>query len=198
MAIKINNAEFIAGATNLERLPLTKQPEICFAGRSNVGKSSLINSIVRRKNLALTSQNPGKTRQINLFLVDDSWILADLPGYGYAQVSKNQRQSWYDFMMSYITQRNNLRFVSVLVDARHDPMESDLAMIEWLENSQKDYIIILTKCDKLNPALVKERKNQLEILTSKCSHLIEVLPYSSISGLGRIELMAIISKRIKK
>ena len=125
----IKKADFIGGTNKLEDLPKTSHPEVAFAGRSNVGKSSLINSIVNRKNLAHISSNPGKTRQINLYTVEDKWVLVDMPGYGYAAVSKADRQQWSDMMKTYFLKRENFKMVCVLVDSRHDPMDSDLGMI---------------------------------------------------------------------
>lgn len=190
------NAEFFAGAEEFESLPATKLPEIAFSGRSNVGKSSLINSLVGRNNLAHTSSKPGKTRQINLFSINNSWILTDLPGYGYAAVSKTARAKWLENMKRYFTERPNLKFVCVLVDSRHDPMDSDLAMIEWLEENVVKYLVILTKCDKISDNQIVERKKQLEDCLKFCKNFIEVLPYSTVSGIGQKELSAIIKKNI--
>ena len=145
--MKIQNAEFIAGANEISNIPKYNYNEVAFTGRSNVGKSSLINTIVHRKNLAKVSANPGKTKQINLFLVDSTFILADLPGFGYAAVSKTERQSWKDMIYDYFTKREKLKLICCLVDSRHDPLDTDLALIEWLENNNTEKAIrqIITK-----------------------------------------------------
>lgn len=192
----IKKADFIGGTNKLEDLPKTSHPEVAFAGRSNVGKSSLINSIVNRKNLAHISSNPGKTRQINLYTVEDKWVLVDMPGYGYAAVSKADRQQWSDMMKTYFLKRENFKMVCVLVDSRHDPMDSDLGMIEWLENNGLKYLVVLTKCDKISATAIAERKKQLEDFLQLCKYWVEVLPYSSVTGMGKNELVAIIKKNI--
>lgn len=190
-------AEFIAGATSPELFPAMVYPEIAFIGRSNVGKSSLLNSIVQRKNLAHISSTPGKTQQINFFYVEDKWCLVDLPGYGYASTSKVNRAKWAKLNEEYLSNRENLQLVCLLVDSRHDPMELDIAMMEWLENNNKTFIVLLTKSDKTAAELVQQRKEQLEELLKYCKKCLEVLPYSAVSNLGRTELLAII-KRLTK
>ena len=182
------------GTDNPESIPEIELPEIAFAGRSNVGKSSLLNSIVHRKNLARTSSTPGKTRQINFFIVENQWSFADLPGFGYAAVSKKDRANWLDLNYTYLEKRENLKLVCALIDSRHDPMETDLSFIEWLENHQRKFMIILTKCDKISTKLVAQRKEQLEGLVKNCFCCYEVLPYSSVKGTGRNELIGIIKK----
>lgn len=190
--MKVFNAEFVLGAAQKEQFPNYTYPEFAFAGRSNVGKSSLLNSIVMNKKLAKTSSTPGKTQQINFFIVENKWSFADLPGFGYAAIGKEHREKWAKLNHIYMDARKNLKNVFVLIDSRHDPMEQDLALIEWLENNQKPYTIILTKCDKLNSAKIQARKEQIDHLVSECSFAREVLPYSSHSGLGRFELLAIL------
>ncbi len=192
--MKIFKADFIRGATVPAEIPDTGLPEIAFSGRSNVGKSSLINSIVMRKNLARISSTPGKTQQINFYSVDGKWSFADLPGFGYAVVSKDKRQSWSKLNLLYLEKREGLKLVCVLVDSRHDPMDSDLALIEWLESIGRNYVVILTKCDKINKKLVEERKKQIEALTAQCRFFHEALPYSAVDNTGRESLIGIIKK----
>lgn len=194
--MKIQNAQFLIGSNNVSKIPKYNFSEIAFTGRSNVGKSSLINTIVHRKKLAKVSSTPGKTKQINLFLVDESYILADLPGFGYAAVSKTERQSWKQMIYSYFSEREELKLICCLVDSRHEPLDSDLALIEWLENNNKNYIIILTKVDKINEKQISERKEQFENFVQYCKHCVEVLPFSSVSGVGRKELHAIMKREI--
>lgn len=192
--IKIHKAEFIMGTDKPFSFPELSVPEIAFVGRSNVGKSSLINSLVHRKNLARTSSTPGKTSEINFFNVEDIWTLVDMPGFGFTKKGVKKREEWFKLNFSYLDKRENLKLVCVLIDSRHDPMEMDLSLIEYFENTKRDYIIVLTKSDKLKEKQVEERKNQLEHLISNCSYAVEVLPYSSVSDIGRKELMAIIKK----
>ncbi len=192
--MKVLEAEFTAGAASPEQIPAINLPEIAFAGRSNVGKSSLLNSIVHRKNLARISSSPGKTRQVNFYSVDKKWSFADLPGFGFAAVSKEERAKWANLNFSYLEHRKNLKMVFVLVDSRHDPMPSDLSLVEWLELKGRQYMIILTKCDKISEKQKTERSEQIAHLVSQCRHCREVLPYSSITGMGRNELLQIIKK----
>ncbi|NLO18581.1 MAG: YihA family ribosome biogenesis GTP-binding protein [Ignavibacteria bacterium] len=194
--MKIQNAQFLIGSNNVSKIPKYNFSEIAFTGRSNVGKSSLINTIVHRKKLAKVSSTPGKTKQINLFLVDESYILADLPGFGYAAVSKTERQSWKQMIYSFFSEREELKLICCLVDSRHEPLDSDLALIEWLENNNKNYIIILTKVDKISEKQIAQRKEQFENFVQYCKHCIEVLPFSSVSGVGRKELHAIMKREI--
>lgn len=190
--MKVLNAEFILGAAQESQFPKYSYPEFAFAGRSNVGKSSLLNSIVMNNKLAKTSSKPGKTQQINFFIVENKWSFADLPGFGFATIGKEHREKWAKLNHIYLETRDNLKNIFVLIDSRHDPMEQDLALIEWLENNEKSFTVILTKCDKISNKLIEERKNQIENLVSMCHYCREVLPYSSKSGLGRFELLAII------
>jgi GTP-binding protein len=192
--MKTSKAEFIFASTNPDQMPVSKLPEIAFAGRSNVGKSSLINSLVQRKELARTSSSPGKTRQINFFSVDNEWLFADLPGFGYAKVSKQERDIWSDLNQYYLLKRQNLRGVILLVDSRHEPMAIDLAMMELLENNNKKFVVVMTKSDKIKETLIEKRKTQFSALLKNCINLIEILPYSSVTGAGRPNLNAIIKR----
>ncbi len=188
----IQKATFIKGALEPNQFPDLDMPEIGFIGRSNVGKSSLINSIVMRKNLARISSTPGKTREINFFVVEEKWVLVDMPGYGYAAIGKAHREKWAVLNNTYIQKRIPLKFLCTLIDGRHDPMPIDLELIEFLENINRKYLIIITKCDKLSKKAIEERKEQIEGIVSQCNNCIEVLPYSSVSKLGRKELLGII------
>ncbi len=190
------NAGFILGAARKEQFPPTTSPEVAFCGRSNVGKSTLLNSIVLNKTVAKTSSTPGKTQQINFFNIEDKWIFADLPGFGYAAIGKKYREMWSELNWQYLEGRENLKLICVLIDSRHDPMQSDIDLIERLELLGKKYLIILTKCDKINKVAVKERKNQLDNLISLCKFAVEVLPYSSQTVAGRDELLAIFKKNL--
>ncbi len=192
--IKIHKAEFIMGTDKPNGFPELSIPEVVFVGRSNVGKSSLINSLVHRKNLARISSTPGKTSEINFYNVEDIWTLVDMPGFGFTQKGVKKRNEWYKLNLSYLENRENLKLVCILIDSRHDPMDMDLSLIEYFENNQKQYLIILTKCDKIKEKQIQERKEQLDNLVQSCNYNIEVLPYSSMTDLGRKELMSIIKK----
>lgn len=196
MKKQVFKADFIYGTDKLEAFPKHNYPEIAFSGRSNVGKSSLINSIVLRKNLAHISSAPGKTQEINFFLIDSKWCLVDMPGFGYAFRGKAFQEKWYKLNYDYLEKRENLKFVCVLIDSRHDPQAKDLELIEWLENREKKYLILLTKCDKSKSKEVQDRKIQIDTLVSACKHCLEVLPYSSVTELGRNELIGIIKREL--
>ena len=192
--MKIHNADFIKGAVDPEGFPVYKYPEVAFSGRSNVGKSTLINSIVHRKNLAKISSTPGKTKEINFFVVEDKWSFADMPGFGYTATGRKDRERWRDLNFNYFESRENLKLVCALIDSRHDPMRNDLELIEWLEMNYKPYVVILTKCDKISKKLTGERKEQIDQLLKMCNFAVDVLPYSAVSGIGRKELMGIIRR----
>lgn len=187
-------AIFIKSAATEKDFPEINLPEIAFIGRSNVGKSSLINSIVLKKNLALVSSTPGKTKLINFFNVENKWSFADLPGFGFAAVSKAIREEWKKLNFSYLEKRENLKLIITLIDARHDPTETDLGLMEWYEMNNKKFLVVLTKCDKIIDKNIIERQKQLQIVVSQCKNVVEVLPYSSKTNMGREQLLAIIRK----
>ena len=144
-------ARFIISNTSLEKCPPPDKPEYAFIGRSNVGKSSLINMLAGHKNLAKTSGRPGKTQLINHFLFEDSWYLVDLPGYGYAKVSKAKKADWGKMIEQYLLERKNLMCVFVLIDVRHEPQEVDMELLHWLGDHQIPFVMVFTKGDKLSP-----------------------------------------------
>ncbi len=197
--MKITSAEFICSNTNVAICPREQIPEYAFIGRSNVGKSSLINMLVERKKLAKTSSTPGKTRLINHFKINDQWFLADLPGYGYAKVSKKERESFAKMIEQYATQRTNLVCFFVLVDARIPPQQLDLDFIEWLGDSDLPFVIVLTKVDKINQRV---KSKNLELLKEKLSEVWEELPLifetSAIKGTGKEQVMDFINDTNKK
>lgn len=187
-------AEFVKGATKPEHFPESTLPEIAMIGRSNVGKSSLINALVRHNRMARVSNTPGKTQEINFFVTDMNFMLVDLPGYGYARVSKGQREQFSVLIRAYVLKRPQLVLTCVLVDARHDPQPLDLAILEELELAGRPFVIILTKCDKLKPAALIEREQQVRDVIQNCQYVVDVVPTSSETGLGRHQLLGLIKR----
>jgi GTP-binding protein len=146
----LDTATFVTGVVQWEQLPTDGRPEVAVVGRSNVGKSSLLNALLKRKNLAYTSKSPGKTQQFNFFEVDNRFYLVDLPGYGYAKAPKSARTEWAQLQERYLEERQPLRGVVQLIDSRHPPMDSDVDLIERLRNIGVPHLIALTKADKLS------------------------------------------------
>jgi len=144
----VKSAEFICSNTQISKLPPPEKPEYAFIGRSNVGKSSLINMLVNKKGLAKTSQTPGKTQLINHFYINEEWYLVDLPGYGYARISKSKKEDWDKFIRTYLDKRESLQCVFVLIDGRHEPQKIDLAFCNWLGEKGLPFVLIFTKADK--------------------------------------------------
>ncbi len=157
--LKVTRAEFLTSAAGPAGYPTGGRPEVAFAGRSNVGKSSLINALVRRKGLVKTSSTPGRTRLLNFFLVNDRLVLVDLPGYGYAKVPESVRATWGPMIEGYLTRRETLTGAVVILDLRRAPSEDDLALLEWLASIGRPVVVALTKADKLSG---NERTRQLK------------------------------------
>ncbi len=160
--MKIISAEFVKSAVWPPQYPPATMPEIAFVGRSNVGKSSLMNTLVGRKKLAKTSNTPGRTQLINFFTVNDSMSFVDLPGYGFAKVARSVKKDWGDMMEAYLRERQNLAMVIFILDIRRDPSEDDLSLRDWLEHYRIPYISILTKADKLSNNQAIGRKKLIE------------------------------------
>ncbi|MDR0982358.1 MAG: ribosome biogenesis GTP-binding protein YihA/YsxC [Culturomica sp.] len=146
----IHKAQFVKSSADVKGCPPSDRPEYAFIGRSNVGKSSLINMLTNQKSLAKTAVDPGKTRLINHFLINDDWYMVDLPGYGYARTSKSMREQFDKMIREYILRRDNLVCLFVLIDSRHEPLEIDLKFMEWLGENGVPFVMIFTKSDKLN------------------------------------------------
>lgn len=192
----IKDAHFICSNSRFDRLPKDNIPEYAFIGRSNVGKSSLINTLVQRKGLAKTSATPGKTIAINHFMVNNSWYLVDLPGYGYAQRSKKAREEWRVMLANYITRRRNLLYTFVLVDSRIEPQNSDIGFMEWLGENQVPFCIVFTKADKISKA---ELDRNVEAYKNRLMEDWEELPpifiTSSETKMGREEILDFIEQQ---
>ena len=191
----IKSAEFLVSNSNVAKCPKNKMPEYAFIGRSNVGKSSLINMLTDRKNLAKTSGRPGKTQLINHFVINQTWYLVDLPGYGYAKASKKAVQQWSELVRLYLNGRAQLRRVCLLVDSRHGLKDSDRNVMAVLDKAAVSYQVILTKCDKIKEtALVKVVKRTDTELASHVAAHPKILPSSSVRGTGISELRAELTK----
>lgn len=193
--MEIKDAIFITSNSDIKKCPPPNKPEYAFIGRSNVGKSSLINRLTNKKALAKISGKPGKTRLINHFLINKEWYLVDLPGYGYAEVPKKERLKWEQMIKRYILQRENLYCLFVLIDARHEAQKVDLEFMEWLGISQIPFSIVFTKIDKLKPA---ELEINLKNYEEKLFETWETLPVyfvtSAETGEGNDELLGYIEK----
>ena len=176
---------FMLGVANLNQLPLTKLNEVAFAGRSNVGKSSLINAVTKQKGLAKTSNTPGRTQQLNYFSVDDKIMLVDLPGYGYAQAPENMVKQWQKLIFTYLQGRVNLKRVFVLIDSRHGIKKVDEEIMDLLDKAAVTYQIILTKIDKISgAALAKVLKETESKISKKAAAYVRVLTTSSEKNNG--------------
>ncbi|MGD9590363.1 MAG: ribosome biogenesis GTP-binding protein YihA/YsxC [Pyrinomonadaceae bacterium] len=192
--MKIISAEFERSCFGKSDWVADGRPEIAFLGRSNVGKSSLLNSLLGRKGLARTSNTPGRTQSINFFLVNGKFHFVDLPGYGYARVSKSMRADWGVMAREYLTEREELVLSVQLVDARHEPSELDKQLNEWLHFNNKRHIVVATKADKLS---ANQLKNQFRAIAGTFGES-RVFVYSSQTGKGRPELWAEIAQAIEK
>ncbi|MCD1258151.1 YihA family ribosome biogenesis GTP-binding protein [Paenibacillus athensensis] len=193
--MKVNQAEFIISAVGPGQYPQDALPEIALAGRSNVGKSSLINRMIARKNLARTSSQPGKTQTLNYYRINSDLYFVDLPGYGYAKVSKSERERWGKFIENYLLNREPLRLVLLLVDLRHPPSKDDQAMYDWLSHHDIPLCVVATKADKLPRSQVpKHAKIVRETLGMPKGQ--PLILFSSEAGLGKDELWALIEPYI--
>jgi GTP-binding protein len=183
--------DFLRGAAALEDIPEANLPEVAFAGRSNVGKSSLVNALTGRKSLARVSNTPGRTREINFFALGGRLMLADLPGYGYARVSKMDSARWTDLVFSYLRGRPNLRRVILLIDSRRGLLKNDIEAMEILDQAAVSYQLVLTKADKLKPKELTEIENAIANASKRhgAAHP-EILATSALSGQGIPELRA--------
>lgn len=192
--MRFDNAVFECAYGTAEQLEPSTMPEIAFSGRSNVGKSSLLNKLLGRKSLARVSSMPGKTATVNMFKLNLCRFV-DLPGYGYAKVSYNEKQRWAKLMQAYFNSERDIRLVVQLIDMRHEPTRQDIEMLEYLSVSNIPFVVALTKCDKLNKT---ERKNQLMLICQIIAKYgnISVVPFSAVKGDGVDELRYLISQAV--
>ena len=194
----IKTALFISSVVDQDKLPKPLKPEYAFIGRSNVGKSSLINMLTNLRKLAKVSNTPGKTRTINHFLIDDNWYLVDLPGFGYAKTSKTERSKWTGFTYEYLKTRDSLLCICVLIDIRLEPQKIDLDFMEWMGNEELPFAMIFTKADKLGKTVIQKNVAAYE---KKMLETWEVMPpyiiTSSETKQGKEELVKFIEKTNK-
>jgi GTP-binding protein len=193
----IRNVEFIGGMAEKHGWrPESALPEVAFAGRSNVGKSSLLNALLRRKSFARVSRTPGRTREINFFRVNNTFVLVDLPGYGYARISKAKKAEWRPMIDSYLRRTTQLRGIVLLLDIRREPSEDDRAMLDFLAELGVPTIVALTKADKLNKTEAREKV--ADVSRKLALEPDQVIQFSAHSGEGRVELLEAITQIVEK
>jgi len=190
--MKIVSARLHASVYRLEDLPQDEKPEIVFLGRSNVGKSSVINSLLRMRHLARISSTPGRTRGVYFYAINERFYFVDLPGYGYAEVPRSLRRAWQRLIEGYLENRPQICLSLLIVDARHEPTPLDLQMREWLEAHRRPYVILLTKADKLSASEVKCSVER----AARVFPMVTVIPYSARTGLGREQVWREIEKAL--
>ncbi len=190
-----SQVEFEAAFGTLEQLTTSDLPEICFSGRSNVGKSSLINKILNRKSIARVSSTPGKTVTINFYRLNE-FRLVDLPGYGYAKVADRDRERWAELMEGYFRTGRNIKLCLQLIDMRHPATEFDISMLEFLKHFQIPYAIALTKCDKLNKTEFNKRLAALNDELGELGEGVTIIPFSALKGSGAEDIRLLIENSI--
>jgi len=199
--IKISSVEFLQGVADLRQLPKRELKEVLFIGRSNVGKSSLLNKLSNRKNLARSSSTPGKTREINYYVVNDDFYFVDLPGYGYAKVPEQMRAGWKKLIEDFLQRGEPIAIAMQLIDSRQEPTPLDLMMMDWLEYYEIPYLLVLTKADKLPVSKLNkqvesyEKRFQPQRAEGCCKGIV---PFSVVSGEGKTGLMKIIEGSFKE
>jgi len=191
--VKITSARFVKSATKTDEFPRDQRPEIAFCGRSNIGKSSLLNTLTNSRGLARTSASPGRTQTLNFFQVNERLYFVDLPGYGYAKVSKSLRETWGPMVQGYLQEREQLRLTLMLVDSRMPPTELDVTMKEWLDHHHIPNAVVLTKADKISRnQLSQALRTGAETLKTK-----EIIAFSAVTGIGKEELLSRIGTAVQ-
>ncbi len=193
----IKNSDYAVSAVREDQYPKDNLPEIALAGRSNVGKSSLINTLLRRKNLARTSSQPGKTQTLNFYIVNEEFYLVDVPGYGYAKVSQKQRETFGEMIQDYLETRPNLKGLIILVDARHEPTKDDIAMYDYAQYLNLPILVVCTKMDKIKKSQVNKVLSNLKKHLDLSYENVSVLTFSSVSKLHVKELGDWIEKHLE-
>lgn len=189
-------AKFLTSATKLEECPPADLPEVCFAGRSNVGKSSLINALLNRKNIARTSNVPGKTQQMNYYKLGEQAYFVDLPGYGFAKVPKKERERWGSNIREYLLERDSLSLILVVIDSRHEPSGLDQDFFYWMGMNQKPFCVLMSKSDKLSNNKIAQSKARVRKLLAEMNIEVPILPYSAESRKGIEEIQNLITEFI--
>ena len=192
--MSFNNARFIKSAPDIDHCPEDNLPEVAMAGRSNVGKSSLINSLTQRKKLAQTSGNPGKTRMLNYFLIENRFYLVDLPGYGFAKVSRTERNRWGTVVKHWFLNRSNLTLTILLIDSRHPATALDQDMMVWLAENQLPFALALTKCDKLSNNKQQQALQKITSLQNSLNVEVPVVLCSAMTHRGTDDLAELINE----
>lgn len=196
--MKIHSTQFERSAVSLETCPVSRLPEFAFIGRSNVGKSSLLNLITKQASLARVSGTPGRTREINFFTINKQWSLVDLPGYGYAKVSKADRARFHEYISEYLLERENLCCAFVLIDSRHSPQKLDLDFVRWLVESEIPFVLVFTKTDKVKAPVVKKNIALFKGAMAEWSEgEARIFATSAKTQEGRSELLAFIDEALK-
>jgi len=194
----IHSAIFLKSSTSVSQCPIPDKPEFAFIGRSNVGKSSLINMLAGKKGLAKISGTPGKTRLINHFIINNEWYLVDLPGYGYARISKKARAEWEKMIKDYLKIRRNLLCIFLLVDVRLQPQPSDLEMMDWIAEQARPFVVVFTKSDKLSKRVLTENTGAyINYLRQEWETPPVMIISSSITGLGHDVIIKLISEQLR-
>jgi GTP-binding protein len=194
--MKITSSEFVLGIASLRQLPKDGLKEIAFLGRSNVGKSSLINKLCGRKSLARSSTEPGKTRELNYYVINKQWYFVDLPGYGYAKLPEQIRSSWGKLIEQYLKARKELTLVVQLIDARHEPTELDMMMVGWLDYYGIPFIVALTKADKLPTSKMPRYIATAREAFARFAQCKDIIPVSSVSGLGKADVLRAVAAHL--
>ncbi len=195
--MKITSAEFVKSAVLPSHYPPATMPEIAFVGRSNVGKSSLINTLVGRKNMAKTSNTPGRTQMINFFAINEAVSFVDLPGYGFAKVSRTLKKDWGEMIEAYLKNRQNLAMVILILDIRRDPNGDDLSLRDWLEDYRIPYLYILTKTDKLSNNQAINRRRIIEKILHISAGIKPIL-FSAVTQKGKSEIWQALDAHLQK